>query len=87
MKSEYWDGQCKQPTFKDFLDCLEGCIICRCDHGCNQWVIENSAKTLHLMKAQQEGVSTEKLDEICQKHAKEFIDILWETLLERDPIL
>ena len=71
----YWEQQSKQPSFKDWLDFWEGCIICSCDHGCNGWIVKNSGKAYSIIKALQEGKSEDYLDGLAQK---EDIDVGWQ---------
>lgn len=65
-----------QPSFKEWQDFFEGCVGCHCDHGCNQWVAEQSSKVVLFMRILSNKGST-SLDRVAQMELKKANKILF----------
>lgn len=81
--SDYWENSKKQPNFKDWMDFLEGCLLCACDHGCNQWIAQNGGKMLRIAKEAQSVLSSEKLDVIVQADTDLVNSQIWRERFDR----
>jgi hypothetical protein len=66
--SDYWEDSKRQPSFKEWLAMWHGCVLCNCDHGCNQWIVENAPKAYLLFEGLRQGQTAEFLDKIAQEH-------------------
>lgn len=55
MNTGYWKESEVKPDFKTWLDFYEGCIMCGCDHGCNQWIKEQEARNALAIRMLQLG--------------------------------
>jgi len=51
--------------FKSWQGEWDGCMMCACDHGCNQWLVKNQSKASLVMRVLSSKGST-KLDKIVQ---------------------
>lgn len=69
--SDFWENEKRKSTFAEWLETLRGSKMCNCDHGCNQWIVENAGKTVRLFEAIAAGAPAEELDRIVQMHTKE----------------
>jgi hypothetical protein len=81
------------PTYGDFKDEMEGCIMCACDHGCNQWLARNAVKMLAIMEQLEtmsedidEAAAIEVLDRMAQRPAIEYGKDLYEKM-KREAIM
>lgn len=70
--SDYWESLRKAENFADFMDTWHGCWACACDHGCNGWMLENSAKAYRIFQAVAKGATAAELDVIVQTSATEI---------------
>lgn len=81
LDHEYWHFARKQPDFQgEFLTWIsywEGCVLCHCDHGCNQFVLENAAKAAALLRTRGISEDMDWLNELAQKDEAEFRTDLW----------
>ncbi len=48
--SGYWEKQKTQKDFESWLSMYDGCVGCACDHGCNQWLVENQTKAALMFR-------------------------------------
>lgn len=55
-----------QPDFKTWLGFYNGCVHCACDHGCNQWLVEQQARASILFRTLANPKATAKIDKITQ---------------------
>jgi hypothetical protein len=73
--------------FASYIDWAEGNVSCGCDHGCNQASLENTSKLIALIRAQKDGASPEKLDELAledpKEHTSRYILQLWDKAFKR----
>ena len=70
--------------YEEFLSEWEGCIVCGCDYGCNQWLIRNSAKMLFFVD--ELNNYTQKIDalnKLAKKPAQKYNSELYEKLKKR----
>lgn len=65
MQTDYWKSQEVQPTFKEWQSFMEGCVMCQCDHGCNQWMLEQRSKIALFMRILSTKGNT-SLDKLAQ---------------------
>jgi len=66
MQTEYWKSTEVQPDIDTWLGFWDGCVHCACDHGCNQWVMEQTARASLIMNAMRQGKSKDRLDKLVQ---------------------
>lgn len=70
-----------------YLDWCEGHAHCGCDHGCNQFTIENAFKMAALARAAIAGKSQDELDALALKDpnevAREHIQSIWDAAQKR----
>lgn len=66
METDYWKSTEVQPDVDTWLSHWEGCLTCACDHGCNQWVKEQSARAALVMRAMRLGSAKRLLDKLVQ---------------------
>ena len=78
----YWEESHKQESFRDFLDFWHGCILCSCDHGCNEWIVKNAGKAFLIME-KLVNQNYPSCDEIIQKHSKDVTIGIWEENIEK----
>lgn len=69
--SDYWERMETQPSIKDWLEMWHGCVACACDHGCNQWLAKNGAKSSLIMEALKKKKSKEELNKLAQMPIEE----------------
>jgi hypothetical protein len=84
MKSDYWESKNKKPNYHAWLVEWHGCVICACDHGCNQWLAENAGKAFSLLEALDRKASAEELDTIVQKHVSEVTGDIFKKAFEEE---
>lgn len=66
MGSSYWKEMETQPTFKEWKEFYDGCVMCNCGHGCQQWIKEQQGKMSLLFEVLSNPNSTTKPDKIAQ---------------------
>lgn len=76
----YWTQMETQPNFDVWLGFYEGCVLCGCDHGCNQWIAENHAKISLAFRIMRDPKATTKLDKLSQLPLKRA-DAIWIRLM------
>ena len=85
--SNYWEDSKKQPDLKTWLEFYHGCLICACDHGCNQWVAENAGKAYILIESLQKGQSLGFCDGVVQTDVadinNDIFQAMWEDMKKR----
>jgi hypothetical protein len=64
--SEYWDAKKTQPNLQAFRDEWDGSIQCGCDHGCNDWLLENAPKASLIMSIMTNPGATTSPDKVTQ---------------------
>jgi len=64
--SDYWKDKETQPNIKAWLEEWHGCVACACDHGCNQWLAQNGAKSSLIMEALKKKKPKADLDKLAQ---------------------
>jgi len=82
LDHKFWEFAEKQDdyrgAFRTWIDYWEGCCLCACDHGCNQFLQENAAKAAALLSAASTTDTTmTTLDAMARKDEKEFLVELW----------
>lgn len=87
LDHKYWEFARKQPDFKgefeDWIEYWEGCVLCGCDHGCNQFVLENAAKASALIKAARTEFP-DILNELAMRDEREFRTELWKASYNKE---
>lgn len=81
--SDYWKKTEVQPNVDEWLSYWEGCLICACDHGCNQWVKEQGHRAALIMRAMRLGSKKSVLDKLVQMPLKKS-DKIWYWLYKRE---
>lgn len=79
MQTPYWQKMEIQPSFKEWKEFYDGCLMCACDHGCNQWLKEQQARASLLFDAISTPGST-KPDKIAQM-SLERVNKIWYRLV------
>jgi hypothetical protein len=70
-------------TYEGFKAEWEGCIMCACDHGCNQWLARNAAKMLAIteeLRRYSNDMPMSAADKLAQTPADEFGKRLWQRI-------
>jgi hypothetical protein len=89
----YWASMGFQKSADSFWESHEGCWACGCDHGCNQWLVENAPKAALMRRVMKKHPgNTAMLDKIaqmslprvnhilfwlCQQDSRRFNNELW----------
>ena len=83
MNTDYWKSTEVQPDIDTWLDFWNGCVHCACDHGCNQWIDEQSARAALIMRAMRLGSKKSVLDKLVQIPLKR-VNRVWFWLTMRE---
>ncbi len=75
MQSDYWKTKETAKDFKSWLSEWEDCLVCACDHGCNQWVKEQGHRAALLFRILSTKGNT-SLERVTQIPLKE-VDQIW----------
>lgn len=68
----------------EYLDWIEGGVLCGCEHGCNETSLENTVKLLMLIRALRSGASQSDLDSLATKDALGLIGELHTQKVEEE---
>lgn len=87
LDHKFWKFAEKQPDFishfHTWMDYWEGCVLCACDHGCNQFLLANAAKAAALLRARGNAESLDELNQLAMKDEGEFSTELWKRSFDR----
>lgn len=64
---DYWKEQDKQPSLEKWLNFWYGCVLCNCDHGCNEWIVKNASKAHAIISGLLKNEQVENLDKLVQR--------------------
>lgn len=70
MNTDYWKSLEIQPSFENWKEFYEGCLMCGCDHGCNEWIFENRSKIAILFRILSKPNSNTSLDKMAKMPLK-----------------
>lgn len=76
MNSPYWQQMEKQPDFNAWKDFYDSCLMCGCDHGCNEWIKEQRTKISLILSILSNPNATTKLEKVTQMDPKKA-DQIW----------
>jgi hypothetical protein len=65
VNSPYWKEMEAQPSYREWREFFEGCIACSCDHGCNEWILEQSKKAMLFLRIMHKNSPT-SLDKLAR---------------------
>ena len=71
-------------SYKDWKSNYDGCLMCACDHGCNQWVASQSRRTSLILRILTKKDSNTSLDKVV-KMTDERVNWLWYYLNQELP--
>lgn len=70
METPYWKQMETHDTFKEWKEFYDGCLMCGCDHGCNQWIVEQRAKIALFFRVLGQSNSTTGLNKLAKMPLK-----------------
>lgn len=76
VNTPYWKKMEVQPSFKEWLEFWNGCVHCGCDHGCNQWIMEQNARAGLLFMIMGNPKKTTDLDKVVKMPLKK-VNKIW----------
>jgi uncharacterized protein YutD len=82
LDHKFWEFAEKQEDFISAFDTWisywEGCVLCHCDHGCNQFILENAAKMAAILRARNSySYLMDELNDMAKRDESEFRTELW----------
>ena len=83
MNTDSWKATETQKDFQSWLSFYEGCLMCACDHGCNQWVKEQTQRAALLFRILSKPNATTKLEKVTNIPL-EKVDKLWYKIAMRE---
>lgn len=91
LDHKFWEFAEKQEDFISqfhvWMDYWEGCVMCACDHGCNQFLLENAAKMVAILRAANSYTAQQdELSALAKKDESEFRTELWKRLYQEGKI-
>jgi len=75
MQTPTWQREEVQPTAQAWLDYYDGCMMCACDHGCNQWIEEQKYRTSLLMRILLTPNATTSADKVARLPLQRVMNI------------